>query len=70
MGGALIGAAIVLVVATIVEDIVTLGAGTADDPASAAAAAAMVARGWTMLRGAQMVPVVVRGAAPAMAVAR
>ncbi len=67
VGGALIGAAVVLVVATIVEDIVTFGGGVADDPASAAAAAAMVARGWTMIRGAQMVPVVVRGAAPVVA---
>jgi LysM repeat protein len=67
VGSALIGAAVVLVVATIVEDIATLGAGVADDPASAAAAAAMVARGWTMIRGARMVPVVVRGAAPVLA---
>ncbi|MDP8993224.1 MAG: hypothetical protein M3N31_09285 [Actinomycetota bacterium] len=35
-------AAITIIVATIVEDIVTLGAGLADDPASFAAAAALV----------------------------
>ncbi|MEO1259499.1 MAG: DUF4157 domain-containing protein [Bacteroidota bacterium] len=39
---ALIAAAVVIVVATIIEDIVTLGAGIADDPASFAAAYALV----------------------------
>jgi len=38
----LIGAAITIVVATIIEDIVTLGAGLLDDPASMAAAFALV----------------------------
>jgi hypothetical protein len=40
--GVAIGAAIAIVVATIIEDIATLGAGLADDPASFAAAYALV----------------------------
>lgn len=44
----LFAAATVLVVATIVEDVATLGAGVADDPISFAAAAAMIARGRTL----------------------
>ncbi|MFL5899997.1 MAG: hypothetical protein ACJ75S_02185 [Solirubrobacterales bacterium] len=39
---AMIGAAIAIVVATIIEDIATLGAGILDDPASFAAAWALV----------------------------
>lgn len=65
IGSALIGAAVALVVVTIVEDVVTLGTGLADDPASAAAAAAMLTRGWALVRSARMVPVLVTGAAPA-----
>ncbi|WP_320043555.1 LysM peptidoglycan-binding domain-containing protein [uncultured Desulfobacter sp.] len=49
----LVGAAAV-VTATVVEDIVTFGAGVADDPASFALAATMTARGITLLRGAQI----------------
>lgn len=47
-----IGAATV-VVATVVEDIVT-GVGVADDPASFALAASMTARGMALLRGGQV----------------
>ena len=46
--------AVAVVTATVVEDIVTFGAGTADDPASFALAATMTARGMTLLRGAQV----------------
>jgi len=49
----LVGAAGVIV-ATIVEDIVTLGVGLADDPASFALAAAMANRGMTLLQGARV----------------
>jgi hypothetical protein len=58
VGGALIGAALAVIVVTIVEDVVTLGAGVADDPASGLVAAGMATRGWTMVRHA---PVVVGG---------
>jgi len=50
----LIVGATVVVTATIVEDIITLGAGVADDPASFALAAAMTQRGLTLLKGAQV----------------
>lgn len=49
----LVGAAAV-VTATVVEDIVTFGAGVADDPASFTLAATMTARGMTLLRGTQI----------------
>ena len=49
----MVGAAII-VTATVVEDIVTLGIGIADDPASFAAAAAMTQRGLVLLKGAQV----------------
>jgi plasmid stabilization system protein ParE len=42
----LVGAAVVIVIATIAEDIITLGAGLLDDPASLAVA-------WTLVRVAQ-----------------
>ena len=58
----LIGAA-AIVVATVVEDVITLGAGLADDPASFAAAAAMTARGMTLLRGGQVAATRLGGAA-------
>ena len=48
-----VGAAVV-VVATVAEDIVTAGAGVADDPASFAVAATMTERGLALLRGAQV----------------
>jgi len=49
IAGTLIAGAAIIVVATIVEDVVTLGAGLADDPASFAAAAAMITRGVTLI---------------------
>ncbi len=49
----IVGAAVVIV-ATVVEDIVTVGAGIADDPASFALAATMTNRGLALLRGAQV----------------
>ena len=49
-GGALIVAAGVLIVATIAEDVVTLGAGIADDPVSFAAAGAMAQRGLVLIK--------------------
>jgi hypothetical protein len=70
--GLLVGV-VILVTATIAEDVVTAGAGLADDPASFALAATMAHRGWVLLRsGAAMVPVYVQSAGPAarMAVAR
>ena len=51
-GTALVITAGVIVVATIVEDFLTVGAGTVDDPASFAAAAVAFARGISFLRGA------------------
>jgi hypothetical protein len=52
IGAGLVVAAGVIVVATLVEDFFTAGAGIADDPASFAAAAASVARGLQLMRGA------------------
>lgn len=49
----LVGAAVV-VTATVVEDIATLGAGVADTPASFVLAATMTTRGVALLRGAQV----------------
>jgi hypothetical protein len=49
----MVGAA-VIVVATVAEDIITVGGGLADDPASFALAATMTSRGWALLRGAQV----------------
>ena len=49
IGVGLIVTATGIVVATIVEDFLTAGVGTADDPASAAAAGAALARGLAML---------------------
>jgi hypothetical protein len=49
IGTGLILTAAGIVVATILEDFVTLGAGAADDPASGAAAAAALTRGLAML---------------------
>ena len=66
IGVALLLGVVILVTATIGEDIVTGGGGLADDPASFAAAAAMAHRGWALLRsGAAMVPVFVQSAGPA-----
>jgi LysM domain len=51
-GTGLLVVGVVIVVATVVEDFLTVGAGVADDPASFAAAAAAFARGWQLVRGA------------------
>lgn len=51
-GVLLLVGAVVVVTATVVEDIITLGAGAADDPASFALAGTMTARGMMLLRGA------------------
>jgi hypothetical protein len=65
----LVGAAVV-VVATVAEDIITMGAGTADDPASFALAATMTSRGLALLRGAKVaVTQLGRTAIPATAMA-
>lgn len=50
LGGALVAGAGVIIVATIVEDILTLGAGVADDVPSFAAAAAMFSSGVIMFK--------------------
>lgn len=50
VGGVLIVGAGVVVVATLVEDVLTAGAGIADDPASFAAASAMFGQGLQMVR--------------------
>ena len=50
VGGALIVGAGALIVVTIGEDIVTLGAGIADDPVSFAAAGMMAQRGLVMIK--------------------
>lgn len=54
IGTGLVVTAGVIVVATIVEDFFTAGAGTVDDPASFAAAGSLLARGLTMIRGATL----------------
>lgn len=54
IGAALIVGAVVIVVATIAEDIITLGVGIADDAASFALAAGMLGRAWTMIRVQQL----------------
>ena len=54
IGIGLVTTAVVIVVATVVEDFFTAGVGMADDPASFAAAAAAMARGLAMIRGAAL----------------
>ena len=54
---AMIGVAVVVVVATIIEDILTLGAGLLDDPASFAAAAALVRAAMEILQRGGPLPV-------------
>lgn len=54
IGTALIVGAAVIIVATIVEDIITLGFGVADDAVSFALAAGMLGRAWTMIRVQQL----------------
>ncbi len=49
-GVALLGTAAVVVVGTVIEDVITVGAGMADDPVSFAAAAAMARQGLVMIR--------------------
>ena len=51
--GTLLVGATIIIVATIVEDVVTLGAGIADDPASFALAASMITRGVMMIKRVQ-----------------
>lgn len=65
IGVGLVVTAGVIVVGTLVEDFFTAGVGVADDPASFAAAAALFARGMTMVRGAAAV--LPRAMAPANA---
>lgn len=62
-GALLLIGATAIVIATVVEDVITLGAGLADDPASFAAAAAMTTRGMSLLRGGQVVSTRLGGAA-------
>ena len=67
IGGALIAGAGVIIIATIVEDIVTLGVGVADDVPSFAAAAAMFAGGVVMFKtvpGGEAIPIEGRGSSP------
>ena len=45
----LVAGAVILVAGTVGEDILTAGAGVADDPASFAAASAMFGRGLQMI---------------------
>jgi LysM repeat protein len=54
IGIGLVTTAIVIVVATVVEDFFTAGFGVADDPASFAVAATTMARGLAMIRGAAL----------------
>ncbi|MEO8057196.1 MAG: LysM peptidoglycan-binding domain-containing protein [Burkholderiales bacterium] len=54
IGTGLVATAAVIVVATIVEDVLTAGVGVADDPASFAAASAALLRGLAMIRGAAL----------------
>jgi LysM repeat protein len=51
---ALVVGAVVVVVATIAEDIITLGVGIADDAVSFAFAAGLLGRAWTMVRMQQV----------------
>jgi len=50
LGGALIIGAGAIIIATIAEDVVTAGAGVADDPASFAAASAIFVRGMALMK--------------------
>lgn len=52
IGTGLVVTGAVIVVGTIIEDFLTAGAGIADDPVSFAAAAAALARGMALIRGA------------------
>lgn len=58
----IVGAAVV-VVATVVEDIITAGAGAINDPASFALAATMTKRGLVLLNGGSVVATQIGGAA-------
>ena len=51
--GTLIAGAVIIVAATIVEDVLTAGVGTADDPVSFAAASAMITRGVILVKRIQ-----------------
>jgi hypothetical protein len=50
VAGVIIVAAVAIIVATIIEDIASLGAGVLDDPASFAAAFGLVRAALTMLK--------------------
>jgi hypothetical protein len=54
IGAVQIVGAVVIIVATIAEDIITLGFGIADDAVSFALAAGMLGRAWTMIRVQQL----------------
>lgn len=69
IASALIAGAAVIIVATIVEDVITLGVGTADDPASFAAAAAMVTRGVMIIKRVQTSSTIMIEGAGAAAIA-
>ncbi len=51
---ALVVGAVIIVIATIAEDIITLGVGIADDAVSFAFAAGLLGRAWTMVRMQQV----------------
>ncbi len=59
----LVVGAVVIVVATVAEDIVTLGVGIADDAVSFAIAASLLGRAWTIIRMQQVAVKVGTGAA-------
>jgi hypothetical protein len=65
IGGGLVVVGAAIVVGTLVEDFFTAGVGTADDPASFAAAAAAFTRGAALWRSAAVV--LPRAAIPATA---
>ena len=70
IAGTLIAGATIIIVATIVEDVVTLGVGVADDPASFAAAAAMITRGVTLIKSVKTSSaIMIEGAAGTAAMA-
>ncbi len=70
IAGTLIAGAAVIIVATIAEDVVSLGAGVADDPVSFTAASAMLARGIALFKRVQSTTaVIIEGAGATTAIA-
>jgi hypothetical protein len=59
----LVVGAVVIVVATVTEDIITLGIGVADDAVSFAIAASLLGRAWSIIRMQQVAVKVGTGAA-------